>query len=288
MTQGLTDLINILSPQLIARDKFRGQGSSNDGAPGTYGGHLLGQATAAALTTVGDDRAVHSIHAYFLRGGTPGEPIDYEVERVRDGAAFSVRKVKASQKGRTAFELTASFTVPSDGKEIPTESPSDFAELPEPESLPTYRELMESHDPIPLPEDWAMRDYGIDMRVVNAPWTANGPSVAGGIRIWIKANGRAPDDPRLHAAMLAYQSDESLADNLLIPFGVTWGSQGVFAVSLDHAMWFHRPIDLNQWHFVEQWPITATHSRGVATGRVWSRGKKLVASFTQEVLMYID
>ncbi|MFT4582663.1 MAG: acyl-CoA thioesterase-2 [Gammaproteobacteria bacterium] len=288
MTQGLTNLIEILSPKLIADDKFCGQGSFNDGAPGTYGGHFLGQAAAAALATVGDDRAVHSIHAYFLRGGIPGEPIDYDVERVRDGASFSVRKVKASQNERTAFELMASFAVQSEGGEIPAESPPDFMDLPEPESLPTYRELMESHDPIPLPEDWAMRDHGLDMRVVNAPWTANGPSAAGGIRLWIKANGQAPDDPNLHAAMLAYQSDESLADNLLIPFGVTWGSERVFFVSLDHAMWFHRPIDLNEWHFVEQWPIAATRSRGVARGQVWSRDKKLVASFTQEVLMRID
>lgn len=288
MTQGLTNLIEILSPRLIAEDKFRGQGSSNDGAPGTYGGHFLGQASAAALATVADDRAVHSIHAYFLRGGTPGEPIDYEVERVRDGGAFSVRKVKAIQDERTAFELTASFTVQSEGKEILAQSPPNFGELPEPESLPAYKELMQSLDPIPLPEDWALRDHGLDMRVVNAPWTPNGPSAAGGIRIWIKANGRAPDDPNLHAAMLAYQSDESLADNLLIPFGVTWGSERVFFVSLDHAMWFHRPIDLNEWHFVEQWPITATGSRGVATARVWSRDQKLVASFTQEVLMHID
>ena len=85
--------------------------------------------------------------------------------------------------------------------------------------------------------------------------------------------------------MLAYQSDESIADNVLVPFGVTWGSPGVFFVSLDHAMWFHRPVNLNNWHFVEQRPVTAVGGRGTATGTVWNQAGELVASMTQEALM---
>jgi acyl-CoA thioesterase-2 len=287
MSEALEDLIEILSPELCGVDQFRGKGSGGDGADGTYGGHFLGQATAAALATVSEDRAVHSIHAYFLRGGTPGLPIDYHVERVRDGRSFSVRRVTASQDGKKAFELYASFSLAAEGAIIDAVTPADFDSLPEPESLSLYRDLMLSHDQVPLPESWALREHGIDLRVVNAPWSPNGPSSAGGIRMWIRANGVAPAQPNLHAAMLAYESDESVSDNLLIPFGKTWGSPGVFFVSLDHAMWFHRPINLNEWHFVEQWPVTAANSRGVATGQVWSRDRKLVASFTQEALMYI-
>ena len=288
MTKALQELVDILRPTLIGPDKYRGIGSRNDGAPGTYGGHFLGQSTAAASATVGDDRALHSLHAYFLRGGSPGEAIDYKVERVRDGRSFSVRRVMASQDGENKFELLASFAVPSEGAEIAAVLPSDFEDLPEPESLSRYKELMMSHDPIPLPKDWALRDYGLDVRVVNAPWSRNGISPAGGIRMWIRADGTAPAEPKLHSAMLAYQSDESLADNMLVPFGLTWSSPNVFFVSLDHAMWIHRPIDLNTWHFVEQWPITAVASRGIGTGQVWTQDRKLVASFTQEVLMSID
>ena len=284
----LDELIEILRPERTAEDCFLGRGSSGDGADGTYGGHFLGQATAAALMTVARDQTAHSLHAYFLRRGEPGQAIAYTVERVRDGMSFSSRCVRAFQNDRLLFELHASFTRQRSGgltRNAPT--PNDFADLPAPTSLPRYSELMGSHDPVPLPEEWALREHGIDVRVVNAPWAPLGPSADGGIRMWIRANGELPDDPQLHNAALAYQSDESLADTLLVPFGVTWGDEGVFCVSLDHAMWFHDVVDLNAWHFVEQRAVTVTNERGVGTATVWSADGRLVASFTQEVLLRI-
>lgn len=288
MSKALEDLIEILRPIRIDEDLYRGTASSGDGADGTYGGHFLGQAIAAALATVDDYRSVHSIHAYFLRAGRPGEPIDYVVDRLRDGRSFSARRVTARQSGKIAFEMIASITADTVGKVIEADSPVDFDQLPEPDSLPRYLELMAEQDPLPFSEGWALRPHGIDVRVVNAPWSPNGPSVEQGIRMWIRADGKVPDDPILHSAMLAYQSDESIADNLLVPFGVTWSSPGVFFVSLDHAMWFHRPIDINQWHFIEQRPLVAECGRGVACGYVWSQDRKLIASFTQEALMRFE
>ena len=282
------ELIEILRLERTAEDCFLGCGSSGDGADGTYGGHFLGQATAAALMTVAPDQTAHSIHAYFLRRGEPGQPIAYTVERVRDGMSFSSRRVCAFQNDRLLFELNGSFTRQSSGGLTQqARAPDDFAALPAPASLPRYSELMASHDPVPLPEEWALREHGIDVRVVDAPWSPRGPSADGGIRMWIRANGQLPDDPKLHNAALAYQSDESLADTLLVPFGVTWGDEGVFCVSLDHAMWFHDVVDLNAWHFVEQRAITVTNERGIGTGTVWSADGRLVASFTQEVLLRI-
>lgn len=284
----LDELIDILRLERIAEDRFLGRGSSGDGADGTYGGHFLGQASAAALMTVAPEQTAHSLHAYFLRRGEPGQSIDYAVERVRDGVSFSSRRVCAYQNERLLFELHASFTRQgSSGLTQRAQVPDDFTSLPPPGSLPRYSELMASHDPVPLPEEWALREHGIDVRVVNAPWAPRGPSPAGGIRMWIRANGQLPDDPQLHNAALAYQSDESLADTLLVPFGVTWGDEGVFCVSLDHAMWFHDTVDLNAWHFVEQRALTVTNERGVGTGSVWSQDGRLVATFTQEVLLRI-
>lgn len=288
MSKALDDLIEILRPNRIDRDLYRGKGSSGDGTDGTYGGHFLGQATATALATVDDDWFVHSIHAYFLRAGRPGESIDYTVNRLRDGRSFSTRRVSASQGDRVAFEMTASFTTHTVGEIITAKIPVDFNQLPEPESLPSYLELMANQDPLPFSAEWALRPHGVDVRVVNAPWSPNGVSDEQGIRMWIRAAGNVVDDPKLHAAMLAYQSDESLSDNLLVPFGLTWGSPGVFFVSLDHAMWFHRPIDMNQWHFVDQRPLVADRGRGVACGHVWSKDRKLIASFTQEALMRFE
>ena len=288
MSPALEELIGILTLDELGNDEFRGRGSHSDGADGTYGGHFLGQATAAALATVDDDRFIHSLHAYFIRGGRPGQPIEYAVERVRDGRSFCTRRVRASQDGKTAFELLASFTVEASSPTIDAATPPDLAALPPPESLPRYHELMASTDPLPFPAEWALREHGVDVRVVNAPWSPNGPSEKDGIRMWIKADGTLPASPKLHTAMMAYQSDESISDNVLVPLGVTWGTPGVFFVSLDHALWFHRPIDLNQWHLVDQWVVTATEGRGTSTGFVWSAEGSLIASFTQEALLRID
>lgn len=280
MSKALEDLIDVLRPTQTDENTYQGRTANS-----TYGGHFLGQATAVALATVNDNRFIHSFHAYFLRGLRPGEAIEYVVDRVRDGRRFCTRRVTAIQSGKSAFEMIASFTFDEIGETIQPSGPADFDELPLPESLPTFHELMSAQDPLPFSADWALREHGVDVRVVNAPWSPEGPSVDDGIRMWIRADGNVPDDSGLHSAMLAYQSDESIADNVLVPFGLTWSSPEMFFVSLDHAMWFHRPIDMNQWHFVEQQPVTAGHGRGVASGYVWSQDRQLIASFTQEALM---
>lgn len=284
----LDRLIEVLSPTPTGTDRFEGIGSVDDGVDATFGGHFLGQAVAAALATVEPERRLHSLHATFLRGGRPGEPFTIEVERVRDGRSFCTRRVRTSQdEGRTQFELMASCTVPEEGPELAAARPDDLADLdalPQPESLPTYGELMRSLDPLPLPEEWALRDYGLDVRTLNAPWVPAGVSPEGGIRLWIRADGTVPDDDHLHTALLAYQSDESLADCIAAPWGATWGSPGVVFVSLDHAMWFHRPVDLNDWLLLDQRPVTVGNGRGLATASVYDRAGRLVATATQEAL----
>jgi acyl-CoA thioesterase-2 len=288
MNPALDHLVSLLTLEPAGADRWRGGGSRNDGVDGTYGGHMLGQAAAAAIASCDDGRVLHSMHAYFLRGGQPGEPYEYAVERVRDGRSFSMRRVSAWQHGRHVLELTASLTEPATGHNIDAVPPADFASLPAPEALPSYSDIMAALDPTPLPEDWARRPLAIELRPVNAPWIARGPSAAGGIRHWIRAVDRLPVEQGLHTAMLAYQSDESLADCLLVPLGMTWGTPGTTFVSLDHAMWFHRPFSLNDWLFVEQWPGKAEHGRGLAHGRVWSRAGELVCTYAQEALMRMD
>lgn len=286
MTSALDNLIAIVTLENLGDDRFEGRGSDHDGVDATFGGHFLGQAIAACQATVDDDHRIHSLHGYYLRGGQPGMPYLLDVERVRDGRSFCTRRVRTSQnEGGTQFEGLASFTRPEVGPVSTPDPPKDFGRLPEPTSLPTHRELMASLDPLPLPQAWALRDYGLDIRTVDAPWAPNGPSSDGGIRLWVKAAGSLPDEPRIHASILAYQSDESLADNIAIPWGATWGSPGVVFVSLDHAIWFHAPIDLNEWHFVDQRPVTVGYGRGLATATVWRGSGDLVASFTQEALL---
>ena len=289
MTGAVDDLITTVSVTEIGADRFQGVGSKNDGVDATFGGHFLGQAVSAALATVEPDRRLHSLHAYFLRAGRPGEPYQLEVERIRDGRSFCTRRVRVFQdEEKTQFELLASCTIDEEGPRYPARPPADFDSLPDPESLPTHHELMSGLDPLPLPEAWAQRDYGLDIRTVNAPWAPGGPSADGGIREWVRAVSPIPTDHHLQSAILAYQSDESLADNIAVPWGATWGSPGVVFVSLDHAMWFHRPFDLNDWLFIDQQPLTVGHARGRASATIWNRAGELVASFTQEALLRLS
>ena len=288
MTNALSELVNLLTLEKIGEDLYLGTGSKNDGADATYGGHLLGQATRAAIETVKSGRDIHSLHAYFLSGGIPGESITYFVERLRDGRSFCSRRIVAMQKNKKLLELNASFCIKGDGLNFSVDAPEDFSSLPSPESLPRYKDLMLKQDPIPFREDWALEERGVDVRVVNAPWGGAGLSGSNGIRMWIRLDGKLEFDAATHAAILAYQSDESLADNVLTPFGLTWGSARVFMVSLDHSIWFHDVIDLNSWHFVEQWPVYTGSERGVASAHVWNSNGNLVASFTQEALVRVN
>lgn len=286
MTTALDELIAIVTLQELGHDRFRGRGSSADGVEATFGGHLLAQAVAAAQATVDDEHQLHSLHGYFLRAGTPGQEYELQVERVRDGFSFCNRRVTVSQEpGRAQFELTASFARPEVGPELAPAPPPEFDQLPAPTSLPTHRELMASLDPLPLPPEWALRHYGLDLRTIDAPWAPGGSSPQGGIRLWVRAESELPPDPGLHLALMVYQSDESLADNIAIPWGATWGSPGVIFVSLDHAMWFHRPLDLNQWHLLDQHPISVAGGRGLATASLWDADGRLVATVNQEALL---
>ncbi|MDH5291762.1 MAG: thioesterase family protein, partial [Acidimicrobiia bacterium] len=186
----VADLIATVLVEPAGPDRYVGRGSRNDGVDATFGGHFLGQAVSAAQATVEPERRLHSLHAYFLRGGRPGQPYIHQVERVRDGRSFCTRRVRTSQgdDGPTQFELTASFAVEEGGPSLAADPPPDFARLPRPDSLPTHAELMAGLDPLPLPADWALRDYGLDLRTVEAPWRpAVGVRAATrGIRLWLR------------------------------------------------------------------------------------------------------
>lgn len=285
MHPGQQQLIDILCLQASGENRWRGIGSAGDGAEGTYGGHFLGQATAAALCGTETPWHINSLHGYFLRAGTPAEPIEYTVERLRAGRSFVHLRVSALQQEKLLFEMTASLTSAGHELAFAATPPPEFTSLPAPQAVMSYGELMRSLDELPLPAEWALKDHGLDQRPVYAPWCERGVSPRGGICHWIKAREELPQDPALHAAMLAYQSDESVSDNVLIPFDLTWNSPGMAFVSLDHAMWFHRTVNLNEWLYVEQWPEQVAEERGLAHGRVWRSNGELVASFSQEALV---
>jgi acyl-CoA thioesterase-2 len=225
---------------------------------------------------------VHSLHAYFLRPGDPNVPILYEVDRIRDGKSFTTRRVVAIQHGKAIFNLSASFHVAEDGVEHQKDMPS----APDPESLPTFHERL-----APWKEklgDWYTRPRPIDVRYVSEPFrnTELGPRPPCQ-QVWIRADGTLPDDPLLHACIVAYASDMTLLDSILIAHGLSWDQETMQGASLDHAMWFHRPFRADSWLLYDQESPSAHGSRGFATGRIFDQDGTLAVSVAQEGLIRI-
>lgn len=278
----LSSLLSILDLEPLEQNLFRGQ-SPADGWQRVYGGQVLGQALMAAMRTVDEPRPVHSLHGYFLLGGDPKHPIIYEVERTRDGGSFTTRRVKAIQHGRIIFAMSASFQKPEPGLEHSAPMP----DVPGPEGLKSVSELMSGMiDKMPL----AMRDYWrherpIEMRPVDVSrYLAREPRTPQQ-HIWIKANGTLPDDPGIHACVLAYASDFTLLDTALIAHGRLLFDKDLQLASLDHALWFHKPLRADEWLLYTQDSPHSSGARGFCRGSVYTRDGRLVASVAQEGLM---
>ena len=281
MTNALDELVELLDLEAIEVNIFRGR-SPDENRQRVFGGQVAGQALVAAGRTVETDRTVHSLHAYFLRPGDPNVPILYEVDRIRDGKSFTTRRVVAIQHGKAIFNLSASFHVTEDGVDHQLPMP----DAPDPESLPTFQERL-----APWKEklgDWYTRPRPIDVRYVGEPFrnTELGPRPPRQ-QVWIRADGTLPDDPLLHACIVAYASDMTLLDSILIAHGLSWDQATLQGASLDHAMWFHRPFTADQWLLYDQESPSAHGARGFSTGRIYAQDGTLLVSVAQEGLIRI-
>jgi acyl-CoA thioesterase-2 len=283
MSDVLDELVTLLALERIELDLFRGQ--SQDLGWGTvYGGQVLGQALSAAVQTVPEERHVHSLHGYFLRPGAVDRPIVYEVDRIRDGSSFTTRRVVAIQNGRAIFNLAASFQVDEPG--FVHQDPMPPA--PAPETVPSQQELATRYaDQLPeFLRSQAVAQRPIELRPIEEPNNPLRPEAREPQRMfWLKANGTLPDDPALHRYLLAYASDFSLLGTTMLPHAVSWLSPGMQVASLDHAMWFHQDVRVDEWllHVVDS--PKAHGARGLARGRVFTHDGRLVASTAQEGLI---
>jgi acyl-CoA thioesterase-2 len=274
-------LVSLLDLEALEENLFRGR-SPQSSWQRVFGGQVIGQALVAACRTV-QDRAPHSLHAYFLRPGDPAIPIIYDVERVRDGGSFSTRRVKAIQHGQPIFVLSASFQKEEPGLAHGMPMP----DVPKPEDLPPESALREKMMPL-LPS--AVRRYfeqerPIELRPVQYErWFTREPKPPV-FHVWIRATGRLPDDPVLHQCVLAYASDMTLLDSTLIAHGRSVFEPGIQAASLDHALWFHRPFRADEWLLYAQDSPSSGGARGFARGSIFSRSGELIASVAQEGLV---
>lgn len=261
---------------------FRGT-NSQVGRMRVFGGQVLGQALVAAGRTVDAARAAHSLHAYFLLGGDPAHPILYEVERTRDGGSFTTRRVKAIQHGSVIFTMSASFHKEEDGfvHEMP------MPDVPPPDDLPSASDLMKQmFEKLPdnMRSFWE-REQPVDLKPVDVSRYLSRAPQPPQQSIWLKANGRLPDDPRLHQCVLAYASDFTLLDTALIAHGKLLFDPDVQLASLDHALWFHRPFRVDDWLLYVQYSPNAGGARGFCRGNFFTREGRLVASTAQEGLI---
>jgi len=268
-------LIDLLDLEPIEVNIFRGVNPDEE-RQRIFGGQVAGQALVAAARTVDDDRAVHSLHAYFLRPGDPNVPVLYEVDRIRDGRSFTTRRVAAIQHGRAIFHMSASFHIAEPGFDHLDEMP----DVPEPDGLPTRQErfaaagIEDTHVPSAL-----------DVRyITNDPFNRR-EALPPTQRVWFRANGDLPDGQVLHTCLLTYASDMTLLDTTLLPHGSGATDRSVMMASLDHAMWFHGPFRADEWLLYDQHTPAASGARGLATGRVFTQRGRLVANVVQEGLI---
>ena len=283
MSRVLEELVALLTLERIEENLFRGQ--SQDLGWGTvYGGQVLGQALAAAMQTVPPERVAHSMHAYFLRPGDVRRPIVYDVDRIRDGGSFTTRRVVALQKGQPIFNLAASFQTPEPGFDHADSMP----DAPAPETLQSEQALLAGMlERLPrVLRDRALTERPLEMRPVDpSPNPLSPTPQAPQKMVWLRAVAPLPDDPTLHAALLAYASDWSLLTTALLPHGVTWLTPGMQVASIDHVMWFHRPVRMDDWvlHVIDS--PSAQGARGLVRGRIFTRDGRLVATTAQEGLV---
>jgi acyl-CoA thioesterase-2 len=274
--EGLLAVLDLAAAPDEGDDVFVGQSQPQPWGR-VYGGQVLAQSLVAAQRTVPADRPVHSLHGYFLRAGDSDEPITFAVERLRDGRSFSARRTQALQFGRPILSMIVSFQQPADGLDHAEPMPP----APDPQTLPTIRERYAALDS-PAARQW-IRDRPIDLRHVDPPlYLEPAPEVSTRQSLWMRAAGALPDDPALHAAVLAYASDYSLLEPVLRAHGLRFIAQGLKMASLDHAMWWHRPARADEWLLYTQESPSAQGGRGLGLGRIYTRDGVLACSVAQE------
>jgi acyl-CoA thioesterase-2 len=276
----LDQLLHVITPEQVGTDRFRGDNMHPEGFR-VYGGQVLAQAASAALATVEDDRILHSQHAYFLRPGNTSEPIDYTVERARDGSSFSSRRVVALQQGKPILVSSMSFQQASQGDDYQPVMP----QVVPPEELSSDRQV--SLETGTLDEDFMITTgEDLDVRLIGpVDWSEPAPAESRLLQVWVKTSGPVPPGRQLHQALLAYFSDIYLIDACLMIHGRSYRDATMQVASLDHALWFHEDFQADQWLLLSMEAERVAGGRGLARGRFYTREGRLVATTMQEGLM---
>lgn len=280
-------LVDLLTVERVGEDSFRGKPQA-DGIGRVFGGQVIAQALQAAQASIGDGKEAHSLHAYFLRGGEEGPPIDYAIARDFDGRSFANRRAVASQDGTPILNLTASFQTPEEGL---AHENMPFPKVPDPAELKSDQQLRRElfADKLDQMSDaqrqFMLRPRPIEMRPVDGlHWTHSEPREPKS-QTWFKTVAPLPDDPALHRAVIAYASDYTLLGTAAIAHGLSWMRGELVGASLDHAVWFHAPARADEWLLYDTDSPWSGSGRGYNRGRIFTEAGTLVASVAQEGMM---
>lgn len=249
-----------------------------------FGGQVLAQALVAAGRTILPEmphRMPHSLHAYFMRPGDSSLPIRFAVERMRDGRSFSTRRVHALQHGRPILSMTASFQDPSDGLDHHLTMP----DVPYPEDLGS---VSDKYAGIDHPRAQYIASRPVDHRYVDGDiMVVPAPDLDGRQRVWFRTVAQLPHDQLTRCAVLAFASDYTPIDTMLRAHGLTWAQPGLTAATIDHTIWFHRPVDPGEWLLYDQESPSTRSGRGLMVGKVFTEDGTLVATIAQEAMVRI-
>lgn len=277
----LAHLLEVLDLEQLGENRFVGKTQWMPHGR-VFGGQVLAQALVAANRTVADRRA-HSLHGYFLRPGDIAKPIEFDVERLRDGRSFSSRRVQALQDGQPIFSMITSYQDQQPGLEHQIQMQTG---LTPPDELASASELLAGFNH-PSAEYWS-KARPFDLRHVQpAIYLRPDPNPSNQQAVWFRALGELPDDEALHQTALAYASDYTILESVYRRHGISWAHRGLNTASLDHAIWFHRPARVDQWLLYQQASPAAQGGRGLAQGHIFDTSGTLIASVAQEGMVRV-
>ena len=282
MTDVATELLDLLDIEQLEVDLFRGVGSGGETSMRIFGGHVIAQALAAAYRTV-SDRLCHSLHAYFIRPGDPAIPVIYQVDRARDGGSFTTRRVVAIQHGKQILNMSASFHIEEAGWDYQHQMP----DVAGPEGLPN-RDEKRAEYAAKVPESHRgdfLRPRPIEIHEVDQNDLLNPVPRDDVNHLWFRMKEAKGVTPQMQHLLLAYASDMNLLSSSLRPHGLSWLKRNVMSASLDHAIWFHGPLNFEDWHLYAMDAPWTGGARGFNRGKIFTQDGRLVASVAQEGLV---
>jgi acyl-CoA thioesterase-2 len=244
----------------------------------TFGGQMVAQSYVAAARTLTRDLPPASLSATFINGGDTAADIEYHVVNLRDERRFANRRVDAMQNGNLLVTVMVSYLSGGRGLEHSVPAP----DVPDPETLPRIDELLRGYeDTVPA---FVNALHPIEWRYTNDPsWIMR--DQGGQLphnRVWMKAKQKLPDDPHLHTAAMVYSSDTTVLDSIITTHGLSWGHDRIFAVTVNHSIWFHRQVNFDDWVLYSTSSPVAADSRALGTGHFFDRQGAPIATVTQE------